>query len=111
MANQLQYTELSYDFAKVVPENDPEMVYFDQFKQTFGEDGNLMVIGVADSAVYQPLNFKRYKFLSDYVENIPGVTGIISLPNLQRLEKNTETKSFDTQPIFSCNSRPADCFG
>ena len=100
MAYQMQHTELSYDFAKVVPEKDPDMQYFEQFKKTFGEDGNLMVIGVADSAVYQPLNFKRFKFLSDYVENIPGVTGLISIPNIHRLEKDTETKSFKAVPIF-----------
>ncbi len=100
MAHQMQKTELSYDFAKVVPEKDPDMQYFEQFKQTFGEDGNLVVIGVADSAVYQSINFKRFKFLSDYVENIPGVTGLISVPNIHRLQKNTESKSFEAEPIF-----------
>ena len=100
MAHQMQKTELSYDFAKVVPEKDPDMQYFEYFKQTFGEDGNLVVIGVADSAVYQSINFKRFKFLSDYVENIPGVTGLISVPNIHRLQKNTESKSFKAEPVF-----------
>ncbi len=100
MGYQMQYAELSYDFAKVVPAQDPDMQYFEQFKETFGKDGNLMVIGVADSAVYRPLNFKRFKFLSDYIENIPGVTGIISLPNLQRLQKDTVNRNFITVPIF-----------
>lgn len=100
MAYQVQFTELSYDFAKVVPAKDPDMQYFEKFKETFGEDGNLMVIGVADSSVYQTLSFKRFKFMSDYIENIPGVIAVVSLPNLQLLQKDTETKSFTSVPIF-----------
>lgn len=100
MASQLQHLELSYDFAKVVPANDPDLLYFNNFKETFGEDGNLMVIGVADSAVYEPLNFKRFKFMSDYIENIPGVIGMVSLTNISRLEKDVEKKTFTQVPIF-----------
>ncbi len=100
MADQLQHLELSYDFAKVVPADHPEMLYFKKFRETFGEDGNVMVVGVADSAVYEPLNFKRFKFMSDYIENIPGVIGIVSLTNLNRLEKDVEQKTFNAVPIF-----------
>ena len=100
MADQLKHLELSYDFAKVVPAKDPDMQYFKKFIETFGEDGNVMVVGVADSAVYEPLNFKRFKFMSDYIQNIPGVTGLVSLTNLHRLEKNTENKTFRAVPIF-----------
>lgn len=101
MADQLRHLELSYDFAKVVPSKNPEMLYFKNFTETFGEDGNIMVVGVADSAVYEPLNFKRFKFMSDYIENIPGVTGLISVTNLNRLEKDIENKTFHTVPIFT----------
>ncbi|MEJ7662457.1 MAG: hypothetical protein WKG07_24265 [Hymenobacter sp.] len=41
--------EMTYDFAQVVSPQDPEMVYFQQFKQTFGEDGNVLVLGLQDS--------------------------------------------------------------
>jgi len=38
MADQLQHLELSYDFAKVVPANDSDLLYFKKFTETFGED-------------------------------------------------------------------------
>ena len=101
MADQLQHLELSYDFAKVVPANDSDLLYFKKFTETFGEDGNLMVVGVMDSTVYEPLNFKRFKFMSDYIENIPGVTGLVSLTNLNRLEKDVVNKTFTAVPIFT----------
>jgi len=100
MANQLKHLELSYDFAKVVPAKDPDMLYFQQFTETFGQDGNLMVVGVEDSSVYKLLNFRRFKFMSDYIENIPGVTSVVSLPNLKYLQKDTENRTFKAVPVF-----------
>ena len=43
--------EMSYDFARTVPLNDPEMVFLNQFKAQFGEDGNMMAIGIKDSSI------------------------------------------------------------
>ncbi|MFT7282486.1 MAG: putative RND superfamily exporter protein, partial [Cyclobacteriaceae bacterium] len=50
MANQIQYVQWSYDLANIVPDTDPEMQYLQEFKKTFGEDGNVMALGVEDSA-------------------------------------------------------------
>ena len=38
--------------------------------------------------------------MSDYIENIPGVTALVSLTNLYRFEKDTENKTFTSVPIF-----------
>src|SRR6476469_10328662 len=46
MAWKAKDVEMTYDFAQVVSEQDPDMVYFKQFKQRFGEDGNVLVIGM-----------------------------------------------------------------
>ncbi|MGI9543988.1 MAG: efflux RND transporter permease subunit, partial [Cyclobacteriaceae bacterium] len=100
MADQARKVELSYDLAKVVPSQDPDMLYFQQFKETFGEDGNILVIGVQDSSVYESLNFRRFKYMSDYIENIPGVTQVVALPNLQKPVKDTKEKKFTSEPLF-----------
>ena len=49
--------ELNYDFAKVVPENDPDMIDFMNFKQLFGEDGSILAIGIRDHRIFKPTNF------------------------------------------------------
>lgn len=92
--------EMTYDFAKVVPSDDPDMVYFQQFKETYGEDGNILVIGLRDSAVYTPQNFRRLKYLSREIQKIEGVQYVLSYPGLQRMEKDTEHKRFTLNPIF-----------
>jgi uncharacterized protein len=93
--------EMNYDFSSVVPPGDPELVYFQQFKQTFGEDGNILAIGMQDSSVYQLGNFTRLQAFSDSVARLEGVTSVLSLPRLQYLEKDTATRQLVPRAVFS----------
>lgn len=100
MANLAQKIEISFDFSKVVPEDDPEMVFFQQFKDMYGEDGDLMVIGVNDSALFTTQNFLKFKYLSEEIGKIDGVSQVISLPLMPYMVKNEIEKKFDLLPIF-----------
>lgn len=93
--------KFSYDLANIVPSTDPEMKFFNKFKESFGEDGNILAIGLNDSAVYKPDNFRKFKFLSEEIQKIKGVTRVLSIPLFQMLEKNTREKRFVFKPIFS----------
>ena len=79
MGYKAQYAELNYDFAKVVPESDPDMVDFMEFKDLFGEDGSILAIGIKDSSVFEPQNFSRLKMMGDAIEGLPGITTVLSL--------------------------------
>lgn len=100
MAYKAQFIEWSYNLASVVPGNDPDMVYLTEFRQLFGEDGNIMAIGLSDSAVYEIENFRRFRYLADELSRLNGVTHVLGLPVLQRLEKNAEKQSFELVKIF-----------
>lgn len=93
--------EMSYDFAKTVPSHDPDMVNFQEFKDLFGEDGNIIAIAVKDSSLYQLENFKKFRSLSEKLSTLDGVNSVLSLPLIKRLVKNTEEKRFDLEPIFT----------
>ena len=93
--------KMSYSFAKLVPADDPAMIFFEDFKELFGEDGNVVAIGVKDSAIYQPKIFKEYRKLSDRIEKISGVSNVVSLPVLKRLRKNQAAKRFEVEDIFT----------
>ncbi len=101
MAYKIPSLKLSYDYVEAVPEDDPAMVYYRQFKEQFGEDANLLVIGVQDSALYQVDNFRRFKYFSDELAKLSGVKYTVSLPGLQAIVKNTEAKKFELQPVFA----------
>ncbi|RZK40887.1 MAG: hypothetical protein EOO57_02130, partial [Hymenobacter sp.] len=92
--------QMTYDFAQVVSPEDPDMVYFQQFKKTFGEDGNILVIGMQDSSVYKLKNFRLYDQLANDLVKVQGVSGVLGLPKLIQIEKDTVENRFVTAPVF-----------
>lgn len=100
MGYNARKAQLNYHFAKVVPDSDPDMQAFMQFKELFGEDGSILAIGIKDSSLFTPTNFKRLKYLTDEIESLPGITQVLSIPDLPRLVRNTEQKKFDIEKIF-----------
>lgn len=100
MGYQAQNIQWSFDLANIVPDDDPEMIYFKQFREKFGEDGNIMAIGVKDSAVYEKENFILFDELTKNIQAFKGIKSVLGLPNLQKLEKDNQTKSFKLNPLF-----------
>lgn len=93
--------EMTYDFAKAVPDDDEDLRYFESFKSTFGEDGNILAIGMCDTAVYRLEQFRRLKYLSDELSRLEGVNNVLSLPRLQRLRKDSATRKFIAGNLFT----------
>jgi predicted RND superfamily exporter protein len=102
-AKDVQFT---YSFFTPVPPEDPDMMFFTQFKSEFGEDANIVAIGVKDSALYTPQNFRRFKYLSEELKAIDGVVQVVSIPLFQILIKDAQNKKFIVEPIF--NDIPED---
>ncbi len=100
MAYQGQFVTWSYTLASVVPDSDSDMIEFNKFKDLFGEDGNILAIGIEDSAVYEVDNFSKLAYMSDALTQINGVKDVVSLPTLKKLTKNKEEKKFDLLPVF-----------
>jgi len=91
----------SYDFAKVVPANDPDMIRFEEFKSLFGEDGNIVALAIHDSAIFEAQNFRRFKYLSEEVGTLNGVSDVISLPLIKLMVKDKDRKEFLFEDLFS----------
>ena len=94
MAYMGQFVKFNYDFSQTVPDTDEDMIYYNNFKKTFGEDGNVFAIGLNDSSIFMLDKFIRYREYIKEIESIEGVNGVLGLPNLQILSKSTENKNF-----------------
>lgn len=93
--------EMSYEFARTIPPDDPDMLYHEQFKAQFGEDANLIAVGVRDSSIYQLENFKAFRELTREIKKISGVTAVLSLPVLPLILKDTANQNFFLSEIFN----------
>ncbi len=100
MAWQCRNLEISYDYVQIVPADDPEYVYFKNFKNTFGEDASIFAIGMQDKSVYTLEKFSKLQQLCEQFKNTEGVKEVISLPTLKNLVKDTANKKFDQKNIF-----------
>lgn len=100
MGYKARELELSYDYVEAVPSTDEDLVYYKQFKEQFGEDANMLAIGVSDTSLYQLDNFRRFKYLNDEISKLSGVKYVLSITNMQRLEKDPQNKQFNLQPVF-----------
>jgi predicted RND superfamily exporter protein len=45
--------QLSYEFAKAIPTDNPKYKAYQDFKKQFGEDGNLLVIGFQTDQLFK----------------------------------------------------------
>jgi uncharacterized protein len=92
--------QMSYDFAKTVPADDPDMITLTRFREQFGEDGNIIAVGLKDSSVFKLKNFLAFRQMGREIRQIAGVNEVISLPLLRMILKDTAHSKFYLNPIF-----------
>jgi predicted RND superfamily exporter protein len=92
--------EMSYDLARTVPADDPEMIFLQQFKKQFGEDANIIGLAVKDSAIYSIKNFNHFRELNNIIKNTKGVNNVFSMPEVKIIRKDTVNKKFKVDPLF-----------
>jgi len=92
--------QLSYDFSRAIPTNNPKYKAYQEFKKKFGEDGNLLVIGIQTDSFFQEKLFNSYTGLQRSLKKVYGVDDIISVPSAVNLVKMTETERLKADTIF-----------
>jgi predicted RND superfamily exporter protein len=92
---------LSYDFAKILPENDVDYIAYENFKKTFGEDGSVMVIGVEDQNFFRLQKFNDWWTLGNEIKKIDGIEAVVSLAGIYSISKNEAERKFDLKPLIT----------
>lgn len=84
----------TYTEANLLPEDHPINQAYDTFLKHFGEEGNLIVIGVKDSTLFTPTKFKAWTKLSQDLNKYPEVDLTLSLGELKKLVKSEDSTGF-----------------
>lgn len=100
MAFEASKMQLSYEFAKILPDDDSTFIEYRDFKKQFGEDGNVMVIGFQDKDFYQYDKFRGWYELGQRIRAIEGVRDIISVTTIYKLQRNDSLERFDFVPLI-----------
>ncbi|MBT8253940.1 MAG: MMPL family transporter, partial [Bacteroidia bacterium] len=108
MTSQWDKMRFTYTEANLLPDEHPVNIEYNRFLETFGEEGNLIVLGVRDSSLFTVENFNAWnRFSSDFLE-FEEVETVISINKLQRLVKNETSQRFDLKPIIADSIRTKD---
>jgi predicted RND superfamily exporter protein len=93
--------KLSYEFSKAIPTDNPRYRDYVNFKQTFGDDGNLLVIGIQTKELFSLKTFRDYRNLHTQLKNVPTVEDVLSVPAAVTLLKDSAGERLNAARIFS----------
>lgn len=101
MGYEASKIELSYEFAKILPDNDPTFIDYKNFKKQFGEDGNVMVVGFQDKDFFTLNKFNDWFHLSKSIKIINGIKEVLSVPTTFKIVRNDSLEKMEFQPLIS----------
>ncbi|PRX52170.1 efflux RND transporter permease subunit [Salegentibacter salegens] len=101
LSTQWKNMRFSYTEANLLPDDHEDNIAYNEFLDKFGEEGNLVLLGVKDSTLFKPENFRAWKELTKTLEAYPAVDYAISVSNLQQLKKFEEPSRFEMVPFIS----------
>jgi len=101
MAMQWKNMRFTYTEANLLPDDHEVNIEYNQFLQEFGEEGNLIVLGVKDTAFFSPEKFQAWSDLNAEIGSFNEVELTLSIGDLQKLEKREDTAAFALVPFIT----------
>lgn len=95
----------TYTEANLLPDDHEVNINYNTFLETFGDEGNLIVIGIKDSSLFTVENLNAWNKLSSDFKNYEEVETVVSIKDLQKLVKNKEEQQFDLIPFIKDSVR------
>lgn len=92
--------QISYDFSRAIPTDNPKYRAYEEFRKKFGEDGNLLVIGVQTDKIFEAPFFNNYAALQRALKKVKGVEDVLAMPSAVNLVKDSLTEKLKADTIF-----------
>ncbi|WP_166962741.1 efflux RND transporter permease subunit [Yeosuana marina] len=97
---QWKNMRFTYTEANLLPDDHEANIVYNNFLDKFGEEGNLIVLGVKDSTLFTVDKLNAWNDLSDSFKKYKEVETVLSIKDLQKLVKNTTLQKFDLEPFI-----------
>ncbi|WP_204344817.1 efflux RND transporter permease subunit [Psychroserpens algicola] len=97
---QWKHMRFTYTEANLLPDDHEVNITYNGFLDIFGEEGNLIILGVKDSTLFTVEKLNAWNQLSEDFKAYEEVETVVSLNDLQKLVKNDTTEKFDLIPFI-----------
>lgn len=98
-ATQWKYMQFTFTEANLLPDNHPENILYNSFTETFGDEGNVIVIALKDSLFFTPDKRNAWRELNNQIEAFPEIEMVLSTDNLQELIKDQKNQKLVLQKV------------
>ena len=97
---QWKHMRFTYTEANLLPDEHEVNLTYNEFLDIFGEEGNLIVLGVKDSSLFTVAKLNAWNRLSESFKSDAEVETVVSIKDLQKLVKNKKEEKFDSSPFY-----------
>lgn len=96
--------KLSYEFSKAIPTDNPKYQDYLEFRNTFGDDAGMLVIGVQTDKLFEEKTFNLYRELQQHIRHQAFVEDVLAVPGAVALIKDSVEEKLNAQRIFDSTS-------
>lgn len=93
--------QLTYEMSNLLPESNSTFQSYQKFKKQFGEDGNVIALGVRNPEIFELGEFNKWYDLSLKINQIEGIQEVVSISRVVVIEKDTIAHKFTFRPLVS----------
>lgn len=97
---QARNVQMSYEYASMLPQKDQAYKDYQKFIGIFGEEGNLIMIGIQDPDFFTMEHFNRWSEFAAKLNEVEGVEDLLSVNNAYDLKRNQEERKYQINPVF-----------
>ena len=95
MVYKTTQVQMAYDNPKFIPDKDDDMVAYQEFKELFGDDGSVMVVGIKSKKIFDLDFFNDWYDITHQLDTTPHIKQVICLANLINLSKESSYQYFE----------------
>lgn len=97
----LQWKNIHFTFteANLLPDDNIVNIEYNAFLNKFGEEGNLVIIGVKDNTIFTPKAYASWSKMMNTLKGNKAVDLVVSLNDLKKLQKNDSLATFELVPF------------
>ena len=100
LASKIENIKFSHTEANLLPQDHEENIKYDHFLEIFGEEGNLVILAVKDSALFNVENFNKWNHLTKDLESYSEVDFTVSIGDIKELKKDKKNQKFIVEPLY-----------
>ncbi len=100
LGSKIQNIQFSRTEANLLPQDHEENIKYNHFLEIFGEEGNLVILAVKDSTLFNVTNFNKWNHLTKELESYSEVDFTVSIGDIKELKKDKKNQKFITKPLY-----------